>query len=116
MANKKSVENRVYASVVLHCEEMENKGQYKGNGHHLAQRLSSMVTVGLLSKQQRQIYDALTESQDGISVKEISLATKIQSRAVSAQLRAINSNTQLINFKKIKKDGKIKLWYKYKIQ
>ena len=116
MANKKSTESRVYLAVIGHCEEMEKKGQYRGNGHHLAQRLSSMVTAGLLSKQQRQIYDALTENTEGISVKEISLATKIQSRAVSAQLRAINSNTQLINFKKTKKDGKIKLWYKYKIQ
>ncbi len=117
MPNKTIIENRVYAAVIGHCEEMEHKGQYKGNGHHLAQRLSSMVAIGLLSKQQRQIYDALTESTEGIAVKEISLKTKISSRAVSAQLRAINSNTTtLIAFKKVKKNGKINLWYKYKIQ
>jgi len=104
------IENRIYKSIILHCEEMEKKEQYKGNGHHLAQRLTSMVSVGLLSKQQGKIYEALTESSEGMAVKDISKKIKMPSRQVASQLRQIYMRTQLISFKK---SGKNKLWFKY---
>ena len=106
------IENRIYKSIVSHCEVIQNNGQYMGNGHHLAQRLTSMVSIGLLSKQQSKIYESLTDSTEGMSVKELSLKTKISSRAVASQLIQIYKKTQLLSFKK---NGKNKLWFKYKI-
>lgn len=105
------IENRIYASISLHCEELENNRAYRGNGHHLAQRLTSMVAVGLLPKQQKKIYDALLIGV-GKKVKDISKETKIPSKTVSAQLIQMQSKTLLISFKK---DGKNKLWFKYQI-
>ncbi len=105
------IENKIYASIIGHCETMEHKEQYKGNGHHLAQRLSTMVAIGLLSKQQSIIYEALTDSTAGMPVKEICLKTKISSRAIASQLKQIHMKTQLLSFKM---NGKNKLWFKYK--
>ena len=108
---KKPIENKIYASIILTCEEIENKGQYKGNGHHLAQRLTSLVAKGLLSKQQKKIYDALsTEKQ---RVGDIAKKVKLPSKQVSAVLGQIHGRTLLIHFTKDKKN---KLWSKYDIQ
>ena len=96
----------LYASIILRCEELENKGVYRGNGHHLAQNLCVDIQEGLLSKQQRKIYDVLTKSP--ASVKEISTKCKMSSRQTSAQLNQINDRYGLISFKRI---GKNKLWY-----
>lgn len=33
----------IYQAIVGYCEELEHKGAYTGNGHHLAQKLALMV-------------------------------------------------------------------------
>jgi hypothetical protein len=42
-----SFENEIYASLIGECEAMEAKKAYKGNGHHLAQRLTKVVADAL---------------------------------------------------------------------
>jgi len=36
--------NEVYAAIIKECEYLEQQKIYKGNGHHLAQRLTEMIT------------------------------------------------------------------------
>lgn len=36
-------ENDVYAAIIGETERLEHEGIYKGNGHHLAQRLTAMI-------------------------------------------------------------------------
>lgn len=33
----------IYQAIIGYCEELEHKGTYTGNGHHLAQKLAAMV-------------------------------------------------------------------------
>lgn len=33
----------VYQAIFAHCEDLEHRTKYLGNGHHLAQRLAEMV-------------------------------------------------------------------------
>jgi hypothetical protein len=37
------LEGDVYDAIVKHCEDLEHRQVYTGNGHHLAQRLAKMV-------------------------------------------------------------------------
>lgn len=105
---KKIIESKVYMSIIGLCEEKEHKGTYKGNGHHLAQELCIKVSEGLLPRQQKKIYAAL--SQEPKTSKEIGMACRLNSRVVSSQLRQINDSTSLISSKN---KGRIKLWYRY---
>jgi hypothetical protein len=41
------LKNIVYASVSLITEEREHNGSYHGNGHHLAQEITSAVVAAL---------------------------------------------------------------------
>ena len=106
---KPPIENKIYASIIGKCEELEFKGAYRGNGHHLAQKLTVMISAGILPKQQRKIYEALTTTPQ--TTREISRKIKLSTKQVSAQLINIHSNTLLISFKL--KNKKNKLWYKY---
>lgn len=36
--------NVAYRAILEECEHIEHIGKYKGNGHHLAQRLADMVS------------------------------------------------------------------------
>lgn len=102
------LEDKIYSSIIGYCENIQQRGCYNGNGHHLAQKLSTLVAIALLSKQQKLIYQALSNSFK--SVAEISKENKITSKQVSAQLISIYKKTALIYFKK---EGKNKLWYRY---
>ena len=42
--DKTMFENVVYGSILGECEGMEHEGKYKGNGHHLAQRLCNLIS------------------------------------------------------------------------
>lgn len=37
------MENKIYAAIIGYCEELENEGSYRGNGHHLAQKLTEKI-------------------------------------------------------------------------
>ena len=37
------VDSEVYLAIIAYCEELERRGVYQGNGHHLAQKLSALV-------------------------------------------------------------------------
>jgi hypothetical protein len=39
--------NEVYAAIIGECEKMEHMGAFKGNGHHLAQKLTLMIVQRL---------------------------------------------------------------------
>lgn len=103
----KSIENKIYVSVIGLCEKRESTGAYRGNGHHLAQEICVKVTEGLLPKQQKSIYDVMDKMPK--TSKQIGIKININSRIVSAQLKQIHQNTTLISFKN---KGRIKYWYR----
>ena len=41
--DKNQLGNAIYQAIIGECERMERAGQYRGNGHHLAQRLQEMI-------------------------------------------------------------------------
>ena len=43
--SKNEFKNMVYAAIIGNLEQSEFKGAYKGNGHHLAQRLTELINV-----------------------------------------------------------------------
>lgn len=106
----KKIENIVYASTICLCEHMESKGQYKGNGHHLAQRLCVLVAEGTLTKQEKTVYSVM--DTHGMSAKEIGekCGYKFSSKLVSAILRNIQKKCSLIG---CKGEERKKTWYKY---
>lgn len=105
MKKKRPIENNIYASIIGYCEGRERKPV--GNGHHMAQDLTTLVAIGLLPKQQRKVFDCLTKTES--NCKEISLQCGISSKQVSSILIQIYSRTLLVHFKR---KGRIKLWYK----
>ncbi len=104
----KIIENKVYQSLVGYLENLEHDGMYKGNGHHLAQKLSTLVAIGLLSKQKRIIYDCLTKQPK--TTRQIADECGLMSKNVSAQLIQMNKSTLLIG---LTYDGNIKKWCAY---
>jgi hypothetical protein len=102
-----SLEDKVYASVILLFEHYEAIGHYRGNAHHLAQGVSWRVAEALLPKQQRTIYDQLSTTP--LKTGDIAQACGIASKNVSAQLMNIYKSTRLVQYKN---QGKFKLWYK----
>jgi hypothetical protein len=44
------LENLIYNAIITSCEEMEAIKIYKGNSHHLAQKISSKVANELMPK------------------------------------------------------------------
>lgn len=105
MKRKPIIENQVYAAIIGYCEGRE--GNPVGNGHHMAQDLCTLVAIGLLSKQQRKVFDALTTQPQ--KVKDISATCSLSSRVVSSILCLMCKQTLLVHFKK---DRRFKLWHK----
>jgi DNA-binding MarR family transcriptional regulator len=90
--------NKIYQGLIGECEKLEYEGVYKGNGHHLAQRLTMSVLVELLPKKQRQIYDCMDESYQ--TAKEIADKAGIHTKEISPNVKQINSKGTLVISKK----------------
>ncbi|TDQ79543.1 hypothetical protein [Sphingobacterium yanglingense] len=104
------IENKVYAAIILRLEELEHKGAYNGNAHHLAQDLAKMVSIELLSKQQRFIYDNLDDGRFcAVDAKYLDYATGLGTKNISSQIQQIQKKTNLIG---IIKNGKNFKYYK----
>lgn len=88
-------ENAIYSAIVGYCEGLEHDKIYRGNGHHLAQRLTALIRPALLSKQQKKIYDVLSETP--MTTKEISEKVNINTSLVAAILTRIKKESLLIN-------------------
>ncbi len=108
MKSDKPIENTIYKAILGHCEQLESKGSYVGNGHHLAQRLTAMVSAALLPKKQKLIYDAMT----GIprTTKEIADEVGMSTSLVNAQLKNICNNSLLVLT--CEDNSRRKMWYK----
>ncbi len=91
---KPPIENKIYASLISICETMEHDGVYKGNGHHLAQTLTQQVSIALLPKEKRLIFDVLTTKPQ--CTRDIAKKVNRNTSDVSAQLKSIQDNTLLI--------------------
>lgn len=104
---KQPIENKIYASIIGLCEELESKKTYKGNGHHLAQKLTVEVSEGLLPKQQKAIYDVMTKTP--MTSNDIGKKCNMSSKTISSQLKQIHESTLLIG---VKTRGRFKLWYR----
>ncbi len=105
--NNTVIENDIYASIIGECERLEHDNLYKGNGHHLAQRLTKLVSAALLKGNQQTIYNALTTTP--MSTRAIAKAIGMPSKIVSALLKQIKDNTLLVGSKN---NGRLKSWYK----
>jgi len=107
MAKKKQlIENAIYASIIGECEGMEHDKRYRGNGHHLAQRLTYQISVGILPPQQKKIVGVM--SRTPMLTKEIASLVKLKSSVVSAVLVQLEKNTLIVGSKR---NGKLKSWY-----
>ena len=104
-----NTQDKIYNSIVLVFEDLEAKGMYKGNGHHLAQKVSYLVESALLPNQQKVIYEQLTKTPT--KTVDIAKALGLASKNVSSQLREMYSSTRLIGYK-TNDGGKLKYWYK----
>ena len=102
---KTKIEDKIFASIISHCTEMA--GNPMENPHLFAHTLSICVAEALLPKQQKRIYDLLTDHPARVGT----LAKQLQmpSRSVASQLRQIYSNTNLISFQT---NRRYKLWYR----
>ena len=99
------IEHKVNASIIDYCKSLE--GQEISSGNTVAKKISSLVAIGLLTVQQRKIYDCLTDVPK--DTKTISQESKINNIQVISQLRQINKMTQLISHTI---EGRNKLWTK----
>lgn len=99
------IEHRVQASIIDFCKSLE--GQQINSGSLISKKLSSLVAIGLLTTQQKKIYDCLTNVPK--DTKTISQECKIDQIQVISQLRKINKTTQLISHVVDKRN---KLWTK----
>lgn len=101
------IENKLYEAINTILSDLESHGVYRGNSHHLTQKITHAVSVSLLSKQQKELYDCLTTRPK--SAKEISLESGIPSKNVSSVLNEIYNKTLLLSFNRV---GKLKYYYK----
>ena len=53
--------NIAYRTIIKECERIEHTGKYKGNGHHLAQRLADMISDKLVKVSNTVEKEAVTE-------------------------------------------------------
>lgn len=90
--------NKIYKGIITECEKLENEGSYKGNGHHLAQRLTSMILVQLLPKKQLHIYSQLGEEY--VTAKELADKAGIHTKEVSPNIKQMNAQGTLVIIKK----------------
>jgi len=99
------IEHKVNASIIEYCKSLE--GSVISDGSSFSKKISSLVAIGLLTFQQKRIYDCLTNVPK--DTKTISQESKINHIQVINQLRQINRITQLISHTI---EGKNKLWTK----
>jgi len=90
--------NKIYRGLIAICEKREHDGAYHGNGHHLAQELTTSVLIELLPRNQRLLFDALTQTHQ--TAKQLSEKTGFDTKTVSSMLRAINKEGTLVTSKK----------------
>lgn len=83
----------------MECERLDS-----GNGHRLAQRLSGLVLIELLPKNQRKLYDCLDDSFQ--SAKELADKIGVHTKEISPQIKQINTKGNLVVVKT--KDGVVK--------
>lgn len=101
------IEHKVQASITDYCKSLVNDKKYIGNPIALSQKISSLVAIGLLTVQQRKIYDCLTDKpKDTITIAHEAKLPQVQ---VINQLRQINKMTRLISHVI---EGRNKLWTK----
>lgn len=101
---KKLKSNQVYKGLIGECEKLEAEGKYKGNGHHLAQRLTVSVLVELLPKKQRVLYDMLDHTFK--TAKELADQMQVHTKEISPQIKQINEKGYLVVVKEV--DGVVK--------
>jgi DNA-binding CsgD family transcriptional regulator len=99
------IEKHINNSIIDYCNSLQGKVIYNPNS--VAKKISSMVAVGLLTEQQRKVYDCLSDKPKDTNT--ISKETKVDSVQVAIHLKNIYRMTQLISFKM---EGKRKLWFK----
>ena len=63
--NQYPIENRINASVIDCCKELE--GCVILSGVNLSKKISSLVAIGLLTSQQKKVYQAISEKPKSIS-------------------------------------------------
>ena len=99
MAKKQLKSNQIYQGLIGECERLEAVGAYKGNGHHLAQRLTVSVLVELLPKGQRELYDYL----DGTfqTAKELADKAGLRTKFVSVYVKQMNEKGYLVIIKNV---------------
>lgn len=107
MNNSIPIENKLYQAINPIISDLETYGIYKGNSHHLSQKLSFVISISLLSKQQRLLFDCLNTNPK--SAKSISQESGIASKNVSSILNEIYNKTLLIGFER---KGKLKYYFK----
>ena len=86
--------NNIYRGLIGICEKREAEGAYKGNGHHLAQKLTVSVLIELLPKKQRKVYDALTRQPQ--TAKQIRKKTGIDTKEISVLVKQIQREGDLV--------------------
>ncbi len=91
---KGPIENAVYASIIETCQALEYDEIVIINGHHFAQKLSTLVVIGLLPKEQRKIFDVLTNKPQ--TTREIAKKLNMTTKIVSTQLKQIQDKTLLV--------------------
>ena len=104
----KNLENVIYSSVIGICETLEAEKSYRGNGHHLAQKISRQLVIDLLPAQERKAYDQLS-STEWKKTYEIAEALDWFTTHTSAILFNIHRKTALIS---LKKEGHFCYWKK----
>ena len=87
--------NKIYKALIGECERLEYEGKYKGNGHHLAQRLVKNVVIELLPTNQRKIYDAM--SNHFKTAKELSEIVQMPTKYISSQISQIDCAVVVID-------------------
>lgn len=88
-----TVENKIYNSILVECENIRSSLV----GIHpeaLAFKMAIVVSIALLPKQQRKIFDVLTREYQ--TTKEIAKKVNMDSRVVSTQLKQLEQKTILI--------------------
>ena len=97
------VENKIYSAIIGELELRESEGTLRCNGHHLAQKLTKLVSVSLLPSQQLLIYNALSHTYQ--TAKEISTKTGLPTKIISSQIKLIQKKSLLVSTKKINKNN-----------
>ena len=88
------VENKIYKAIIKDCEAMEN---VTFNGHHLAQKLTKLVAIALLSDKERTIYNTLSVTP--ITTSDIAIKLGIPNKIISAQLIQIERKVSFVHSK-----------------